>query len=421
MTSLNDKILSLTPGERVDLYEVDLTALSGPILRLTPNREVVIPPQVLRFTDNDTNTATRFMMTQPFIIPSGRKMVFECYYRATDPAVYPNFGFGSENFVNRLVFRYRPSNMTTVAGASGTSPFTAPHTLRISAAGEYTYMRGMTTSISDDPKYLHVIPAFGNTDAWTQINAVVGSADIALIKIGYIEGGTYIPCMIYMDPSFWKRTSGTNAGSVVAAVDNVQSQILKVPVWGGNTYTPIPIEVSGFERSGTGAFPRPKMRMSNLFNEGSAIAQEYGDLRGATVRRRRVYAEHLDNGPSPDPLASYPADVFKVDRKSLQNNTVIEWELASVLDQQGVGLPSRQVLRDVCPFTYRVWNGTAWEYGGEDGCPYSGAAMFDVNGQPVSSPSEDKCSHKLKTGCRARFGTTGELPFGGFPMVGLLK
>ena len=38
MTTLNDKILSLTPGARIDLYEVDLTKLGGSILYLTPNR-----------------------------------------------------------------------------------------------------------------------------------------------------------------------------------------------------------------------------------------------------------------------------------------------------------------------------------------------------------------------------------------------
>jgi lambda family phage minor tail protein L len=161
--------------------------------------------------------------------------------------------------------------------------------------------------------------------------------------------------------------------------------------------------------------------MSNLFSEGSALAQQYGDLRGAIVTRRQLFADNLDNGPDPDPAAVYPPDIFKIDRKGLQNAKVIEFELASVLDQPGVSLPGRQVLRDVCPFTYRVWNGTGFDYAGEDGCPYNAVAMFDADGNAVINGALDVCSHQLKTGCRARYGRDEETPFGGFPMVGRLR
>ena len=395
MTTLNDKILSLTPGARIDLYEVDLTKLGGSILYLTPNRETVVPQEVLRFTDNESGSAARFEMAPSFALPASARLSFECFYRAANPANYPNIVLHTEDYTNRNVFRFRPQTMETNHGWAGSPPM---------------------SSVS-----LSIVPVFANTTAgWSQVNAAIGDCDIAGMRIGYREGGTFIPVLVYMHPNFWIRRTGSNAQTVVSIPPASSAQILKVPVWGGQAYTPIPIEITGFEKMGTGAFPRPRMRMSNLFNEGSALAQEFGDLRGATVRRRRVYADNLDNGPFPDPLASPPADVFVIDRKSNQTNTVIEWELASVLDQQGVNLPGRQILRDTCPFAYRYWNGTAWVYGGEDGCPYTGAAMFNVNGQPVTNPENDKCSHKLKTGCRARYGKKEELPFGGFPMVGRL-
>lgn len=421
MTTLNDKILSLTPGARIDLYEVDLTKLGGSILYLTPNRETVVPQEVLRFTDNESGSAARFEMAPSFAVPASARLSFECFYRAANPANYPNIVLHTEDYTNRNVFRFRPQTLETNHGWAGSPPISSV-SLSIALAGEYFYMRAIGTSPAIPTTLkLSIVPVFANTTAgWSQVNAAIGDCDIAGMRIGYREGGTFIPVLVYMHPNFWIRRTGSNAQTVVSIPPASSAQILKVPVWGGQAYTPIPIEITGFEKMGTGAFPRPRMRMSNLFNEGSALAQEFGDLRGATVRRRRVYADNLDNGPFPDPLASPPADVFVIDRKSNQTNTVIEWELASVLDQQGVNLPGRQILRDTCPFAYRYWNGTAWVYGGEDGCPYTGAAMFNVNGQPVTNPENDKCSHKLKTGCRARYGKKEELPFGGFPMVGRL-
>ena len=80
-------------------------------------------------------------------------------------------------------------------------------------------------------------------------------------------------------------------------------------VWAGNVYSAYPVETEGFEYNGEGQLPRPKLRVSNQFGLITAILLAVNDpvtgtpgndLVGATVRRIRVLARHLDavNWPS---------------------------------------------------------------------------------------------------------------------------
>ncbi|MCG5242344.1 phage minor tail protein L [Azospirillum doebereinerae] len=189
-------------------------------------------------------------------------------------------------------------------------------------------------------------------------------------------------------------------------------------VFGGVTYTPVDIEAEGFEWTGSGPLPRPKIRITNVNRAFSALVGAYGDLLGAQLTRIRTFRRFLDDQPDADPSAHFPLDIYRFDRKSVQNKVFVEWELAAAIDQQNRMLPGRQLLRDNCDRSYRRWTGSGFDYS-QATCPYSGAACFNAFNEPTGNPAEDMCSQFL-SGCRKRFGAE-PLPFGGFPGVASVR
>ena len=193
------------------------------------------------------------------------------------------------------------------------------------------------------------------------------------------------------------------------------NELLRQVVWQGNVYEPYPIIVEGFEFTGNGQSPRPKLRVANVKGTITALILSYQDLIGAKVTRKRTLAKYLDavnfatGNPTADATAEFADDVFFVDRKSKETRDVVEFELAASFDLEGVSLPRRQIVQNVCPWAYR---------GAE--CGYSGAAYFNANDQIVTSSATDVCGKRLSS-CHKRFGTNAELPFGGFPAAGLIR
>ena len=141
-------------------------------------------------------------------------------------------------------------------------------------------------------------------------------------------------------------------------------------------YTRMPIEASGFEFNGK-QLSRPKLRISNILGTFTTILLTLPQgLEGAKVTRIRTlerYIDHinfdigdilledesaileedgslisqeLSDNPhgTPDPTATFPDEVYYIDRKSTENRDIIEFELAASFDLQGVRLPKRQVL-----------------------------------------------------------------------------
>lgn len=187
-------------------------------------------------------------------------------------------------------------------------------------------------------------------------------------------------------------------------------------VWQGNTYSAFPIEASGFEWSGRGQLPRPKLTVSNVLGTISALVMANDDLIGCKVTRIRTLAKFLDAvnfsggvNPTADPTAEFARDIYYIDRKGTESRDSVEFELAAALDLAGVQLPRRQVIQNYCP----------WKYRGAE-CGYTGTSYFNINDTPVSSSAQDVCGKRLSS-CRARFGQTAELPYGGFPAAGLLR
>lgn len=264
--------------------------------------------------------------------------------------------------------------------------------------------------------------------------------------------------------------------------------------WKGIEYIALPIQAEGFEMNSKGTLPTPKLRLS-VSDDGvpllSALKEkiyQIGDLTGAKVTRIRTFLKYLDaknylseivnDVLDPDSNVELPRDVYYIDRRSAENKMVLEFELASLLDIEGVKLPGRLVNATKCLHQYRG-EGCNYEYRvrktsihGDATLPTTAPAVAndkdeqftDILGvttikdkgqwqgntlylkgdsvyitknnlnyyfvastdNPLTGPPNskywvsDSCS-KLVAGCRIRWATrSNALPFGGFPSVNKL-
>jgi lambda family phage minor tail protein L len=171
--------------------------------------------------------------------------------------------------------------------------------------------------------------------------------------------------------------------------------------WNGYEYIPFPIEADGFDYSGNGQLPRPKIRVSNILSTITAVILTLPDgLEGAKVTRIRTLARYIDavNFPggvspySPDPTAEFPREIYTIDRKTVENRDVVEFEMAGAFDLAGISAPKRKCIANICQWVYKSTE-----------CGYTGALPTCV---------------KTLTDCKAHFGATAELPFGSFPGIG---
>lgn len=184
-------------------------------------------------------------------------------------------------------------------------------------------------------------------------------------------------------------------------------------VWQGNTYSPWPIKAEGFEVSGDSKQPSPTLTLSNSGGFISSLVIYFKDLVGVKLTRRRTLAQYLDGQPTANPNEEFTPDIWYIERKIYEDNTTVQFELASALDFEGQQLPRRQIIANSC----------AWlTIGGYRGpyCSYSGppvATEFDII---TTDASLDKCGGRVSS-CKLRFGENAELPYGSFPAAGLIR
>ena len=208
----------------------------------------------------------------------------------------------------------------------------------------------------------------------------------------------------------------TALGGSVLRFHNGANELSQPVVWQGLTYTMLPIEADGFEVRADGPAPRPTLRVGNKDGLMGALAREYRNLAGATLTRKRTRAKYLDAvnfeggiNPTADPTAAYPDDVWRFDRMSRRDKFLVEWELVSPFDAEGVLLPRRQIRVSVCGSAYRSAE-----------CGYAGGPVAKADDTPTSDPALDRCSLKI-SGCKLRFGASAELPIDIFPGAGVLR
>ena len=184
--------------------------------------------------------------------------------------------------------------------------------------------------------------------------------------------------------------------------------------FGGRVYRALPSRVSGVRAGGSRA-AEPVLEVAREDSHLLALIAGGDDLTGATVKRTRTLAQYLDTADSATGSELWPVDLWRVAGIARREQDKLAWRLVSPLAVDGAKIPGRQVLRDVCPWRYRRWTGTAWDYTGVQ-CPYRAEKYYNLQDVLVTDAAADACSRRL-SGCRARFGDAA-LPFGGFVGVG---
>lgn len=155
-------------------------------------------------------------------------------------------------------------------------------------------------------------------------------------------------------------------------------------VFDGITYIPVPLEVTEYEIDGQGRLPRPKLSIANINGYISNLILENKDLAGSVITRKRVFVKYIDDinfegGTNPwgtaDPEAYFSDEIFFINRKTQENNQVVQFELACPWEIDNVKLPKRPIYALVCSFIYRE-NGT---------CGYSGIPIADKANKTFAS------------------------------------
>ena len=125
----------------------------------------------------------------------------------------------------------------------------------------------------------------------------------------------------------WRLTRWANARTSDTAI-----------TFDGDIYTPIAIEVDGFEWNGRGAIPTPTIRI--FPSDGIKAAMlAYGDFIGGKLTRIKTFSRFLDGQPDANPEERFPDEIYFFEQKTAFNKNVVEWSLSSVLDQEGVIIP----------------------------------------------------------------------------------
>lgn len=170
-----------------------------------------------------------------------------------------------------------------------------------------------------------------------------------------------------------------------------QNTVAEDLLFNGRIYKPFPIESEGFELNGRGQLPTPRIKVSNVFGFASDLIEQFNGCVGAKLTRRLTFARNIGMPSSPNNLLRDP-DVWFVSSYS-EDRLQVVFDLKSELDLRGVKLPRRLILKNVCQ----------WKYKGTE-CGYTGSLIA--------------CDKSLAA-CKAHFGASNPLPFGGFPGVDL--
>lgn len=176
-------------------------------------------------------------------------------------------------------------------------------------------------------------------------------------------------------------------------------------MFGGQAYIPFPITADGFSWNGQSAAQQPSVTIANIDHAFTGYVLQYGGLIGAQFRRIRTFERFLDTGAEPDADAHLPIDIYRFERKTVHNDTMIRWDLANWIDQQGVMLPKRMVIRDYCDLTYRRWNSTTGDFDySKATCPYTheAVAITSITRASNVATATTSVAHGLTKGRRVR-------------------
>ena len=189
--------------------------------------------------------------------------------------------------------------------------------------------------------------------------------------------------------------------------------------WQGKEFLAFPCKVEGFEVTGEGQQPNPTLSVANVNLTLTPLVAFLDDLIGAKFTRYRTMVKFLDaknfpeGNPDANPQEQFPPEIYYIHQKTNEDLTSLTFSLKTALDLDGVMLPRRQIVANLCTWTAR---------GGYRGayCGYTGSVYTDENGNVIKDPNKDTCNGTLAV-CKLKHGKGKPLPYGGFPAATLVK
>lgn len=115
--------------------------------------------------------------------------------------------------------------------------------------------------------------------------------------------------------------------------------------FGGDSYSPFPVQITGISQSSEGAPARPQLSVSNINKYLGSLAFQYGDIVGATVTYTRTFEPYLNQ----DTRISLPPLRFFVAKKIVHDKTILSFELRDFRDKERAYMPKRQMLKKDFP------------------------------------------------------------------------
>ena len=149
------------------------------------------------------------------------------------------------------------------------------------------------------------------------------------------------------------------------------------------TYTPIPIQLEGFDVSSDGAISRPKMTVANIEStfKDAIGGLGFDDLIGRRITRRTTQEKYLvgESGDSTPPV-EFPSITYVIDRLAAKSVMGVTFELAAPFDLAGIKLPRRVVIGGACPWKYQGASTTLTEANKEGGCSWRLDNKINIGG-----------------------------------------
>ena len=159
------------------------------------------------------------------------------------------------------------------------------------------------------------------------------------------------------------------------------------------SYSAYPLEATGFERRATGTLPRPSIRFANINAYFNTYLSNFDDLLGAKIIRRRTLQKYLTTNP---PVELH-REIYYIERKVTENGIMVEFELASSFDAQGIKLPRRTIVAARCSWKYKDTT--------QGGCDWPTDCKWDSVNQNTTGSSLDTLYFN-KDDTRIEFDTT---------------
>ena len=135
-------------------------------------------------------------------------------------------------------------------------------------------------------------------------------------------------------------------------------------IYQGNEYFYHPISAQGFDFVEK-QLPRPTLTADNSDSFFSLKTRFFEDFIGYEVSRIRTFVKFLapENFPNNvNPFGaggeeSFPTETYVVNKKTVENNKIVTFELASPLEKEGGEIPSRKIVCNTCQWRYRFVEG----------------------------------------------------------------